>query len=345
MSESISTALGKDVVLTLDPEGFPAFVTPASPRLAQDLDAFTEWLVAHEDEIDELLLTHAALRFRGFPLHTTEDFASTLAHLPSADMGYTGGGTPRSAVAGKVFESTRTAKEIHLPLHQEMSYLPHWPLKLAFFSRVAAASGGATDIADVRRFEAHAPARVLDEVKRRGVLYLRNFRDGQRPTQDWNPRVASMHRPWQHAFGTEDPAQAQAACEVMGLDWEWLGDGSLQTCYRASGYVMHPVLGTEHWFNQISSLTFLPGSPHWDAYWQHFGESKPQPYVVRYGDGSPIATQDVADLRQILFDVAVAQPWQPGEFLLLDNILCLHGRSPFEGERDTQVQLFGVGSQ
>ncbi len=338
-------ALGNEVVLQLHPKGIPMFVMPASDRFKSDFEAFRQWFVEHETQIDALLRTYGALRFRGFPIHGTDSFAAMTAHYPPAEMGYTGGGTPRGAIAGRVFESTRVDPQYSIRLHQEMSYLPHWPHKLAFYSKVAATSGGATSICDVRLVQALAPKRLLEEVLKRGVMYRRNFRDGSRPLDGWHPTLAAIHRSWQDAFGSEDKTEVQEKLEAMGLSWEWLADGSLQTTYCNAGYVAHPVTGELHWFNQINQYTMTEADSFWNVAAAHYGEDKPWYSEVRYGDGERIAANELHDLRRTNVLLTVDEPWQEGEVMVLDNVLCCHGRAPYEGKRDVQVQLFGSGKQ
>ncbi|MCO4862625.1 putative SyrP-like protein [Cupriavidus phytorum] len=337
-------SLGDDVVLQLHPKGIPMFVMPASERFKTDFQAFRQWFVEHEDTLDELLRTYGALRFRGFPIRETEQFAAMTAHYPPAQMGYTGGGTPRAAVAGKVFESTRVDERYSIRLHQEMSYLPHFPYKLAFYSKVPATTGGATSICDIRKVEALAPQALLDDVERRGVMYRRNFRDGSASTEGWHPVLVDVHRSWQDAFGSADKAEVQSQVEAMGLQGEWLPDGSLQTTYVNTGFVVHPVTRERHWFNQINQYMPTDADAIWPALCQQYGDGSPKYSEVRYGDGEPIPLALLHELRRANFLVTVDEPWLENEVMILDNIICCHGRQPYTGKRETLVQLFGSGS-
>jgi hypothetical protein len=92
--------LGSEVCVHLHPEGVPLFIEPVSERLKTDFAAFKAWFVGYEQAIERFLHKFGALRLRGFPVNGSEDFAQMMAHYPSADMGYTGGGTPRAALAG-----------------------------------------------------------------------------------------------------------------------------------------------------------------------------------------------------------------------------------------------------
>lgn len=339
--------LGGEVYVHLHPEGVPLFIEPASECLKTDFAAFKTWFVGHEQALERLLHQFGALRLRGFPVNGSEDFAQMMAHYPSADMGYTGGGTPRAALAGKVFEATRFPKNIRLPLHQEMSYLKHWPLKVGFYCHQPSEVGGATDIGLISRLESLLEPSFLERIRRHGLIYKRNFRDKYVESDDQlHPDLVSLHRPWQEAFFTEDRTEAQAACEKMGLEWRWLEDGSLETRYRSSGFVKHPVLGTQHMFNQANTMNTIDSgvnSINWPAYTQRYTK-RPKPTECTFGDDTPMTHDEVMMYRQAGHKATVIVPWQKGEVMLIDNILVLHGRSPYEGERNIQVQLFGSGS-
>jgi len=343
---AVTVDLGDVVRVHLHPEGVPLFIEPSCDRLKHDFAAFNDWFVAHEQPLEKLLHTYGAIRFRGFPVSNSREFGALLAHYPSADMGYTGGGTPRAVLAGKVFEATRFPQDLRITLHQEMSYLQHFPLKVAFFCNVPATSGGATDIGSIKRFEAEIPPQLLERIRMHGVVYKRNFRDGGVSVADWHPHLVNLHRPWQEAFYTDDPREAEGKCDSMGLEWKWLDDGSLQTDFRSAAFITHPVLGTQHMFHQAHQFNTIPtaqgsGSIDWNAYIAHYGENKPRPTEATLGDG----TRFTIALREASHRAAVVEPWQRGEVMLLDNLLCCHGRSPFTGDqRDTQVQLMGCGS-
>jgi hypothetical protein len=50
-----------------------------------------------------------------------------------------------------------------------------------------------------------------------------------------------------------------------------------------------------------------------------------------YGDGSPIESEGLDQLRAAYHAETVSFPWQKGDLLMLDNMLVAHGRAPFSG--------------
>jgi hypothetical protein len=226
-----------------------------------------------------------------------------------------------------------------------MAYLPKYPARLAFFCVQPPDTGGETIIGDMRRFEAGLPSALRDQVASTGVLYQRNFR-----SPDWStghPVLDARHRPWTEAFNTTDPAVAEEACAAMGLDFEWI-DGSLSTSYRGQGVVHHPASGTDVWFNQlipqIHSVQSV-GADLYEAYAEHYAAGRPRPYDTCLGDGTQLTADDVDAAYDMLDAITVAFPWQRGDMMLVDNVICAHGRSTFTGDRDIQVALLGEGSQ
>jgi hypothetical protein len=63
------------------------------------------------------------------------------------------------------------------------------------------------------------------------------------------------------------------------------------------------------------------------------------PSNAYYGDGSPIESSVLDEVRDVFSRVAVRFPWQRGDILMLDNMLVAHGRSPFKGLRKVFVAM------
>jgi len=63
------------------------------------------------------------------------------------------------------------------------------------------------------------------------------------------------------------------------------------------------------------------------------------PRHAYYGDGTPIETSVLDEIREVYWQEAVSFPWHEGDVLMLDNMLTAHGRMPFEGERRVVVGM------
>lgn len=336
-----STLPDADVVATpfAPGAGLPLFLQPTRDALRSSLDAFAGWFDDHRAAIDALLVEHGALVFRGFAIEDTAAFSRVIASFESPDFGYLAGASPRAQLAERVFEATSAPAEAVLGMHQEMAYLPRYPARIAFYCRMPSVTGGETFLADMREVTARIDPKFRASLEDRGVRYVRNFRAPGVSTG--HPVLDAFHKTWTGAFSTRDPHEAAANCRAMGLDAEWLDDGSLAVGYTARAFVDHPVTGEHLWFNQIATQTLSPENTgeRFALYDTHYGTTRPRPYVTSYGDGGEIPARFVSGLYPVLGAATVAFPWSHGDLLLIDNLRVAHGRNAFTGKRDVQVAL------
>jgi len=347
----MTSTLGDDVVLLGDvAEGeLPLFVTPANPKLKNDLDASVEWLKSVTGELAQAMSRVGAVVLRGFPVKDTADFNRMIEHFPSPDFDYAGGAAKRNSLGGKVFETTTTIiTDVVLPLHQEMSYQPTYPTKLTFFCQVAPKNGGSTTIGDVRAIAREIPLKFRDEVTERGVMYRTHRRSpDSAPVDEAESSIwhETRHKTWVETFYTESAAEVEQICRATGLEFEWLPDGSLTTECRTTGYAPHPLTGDTHWFNHIHGMGSPLGSfgeEYWKRYSNYYlrpGARYPRPHEVFFGDGTPMDPDTVLSLYPLYREHTVAFPWQEGDMMFVDNVITAHGRSLYTGPRNIQVSL------
>jgi alpha-ketoglutarate-dependent taurine dioxygenase len=305
------------------------------PRVIQpsvrDIDLI-DWATGSRDAIEQELLKHGGILFRNWGLRSVDDFERfARAAMGEELLDYTYRSTPRSQVRGKVYTSTEYPPHQSIPLHNEMAYSRAWPLRIAFHCARSAERGGETPIADSRKvFDRIDPA-IRERFAKERVMYVRNY--GGR-----------VDLPWQDVFQTCDRAEVEGFCHKAGIELEWMGTGGerLRTRQVCQAVAQHPRTGEMVWFNQahLFHVSSLPQEVQ-ETLRREFDEAD-LPRNVYYGDGSPIAPETLAEIREAYDKETIVFPWSEGDILLLDNMLAAHGRTPFVGSRSVVVAMAGT---
>lgn len=297
----------------------PAIIRP------QESESVTAWLSDHSAEWQAQLHKHGALLFRGFPVVEPAEFRQ-IAEVVGEVMTYKERTSPRTEIAPQVYTSTDYPKDQVIFPHNEHSYARIVPMKLLFYCSQSAAAGGETPLCDCRKVTASIPPRLLDEFRDKGWMYVRNFGEG-------------IGLDWRVVFQTNDPDDVEAYCRANDIEWEWKPGGKLRTKMIRPAYVKHPVTGDELWFNHATffHVTTLPGQLGKILRSQY--EDMDLPNHTFFGDGSPIADEDVATLREVYLTEKVLFPWQDGDVLVIDNMLTSHARESFTPPRKVMVAM------
>ena len=91
------------------------------------------WAQYNRDWIERKLLKHGGILFRNFNINTREHFEKFVSSVSSKLMLYVEGATPRTRLSDKVYTSTEFPAEQSIALHNELSYIMSWPMKIWFF--------------------------------------------------------------------------------------------------------------------------------------------------------------------------------------------------------------------
>ncbi|MGW0859401.1 TauD/TfdA family dioxygenase [Streptomyces sp. NPDC002690] len=303
--------------------GKPAIVH--TPEFATMAEA-TAWLAAQRPAIQAELHRSGAVMLRGVPVADAATFAQARDALVAERAGYKEKATPRTDFGEGVFSSTDLPAVQPIRLHNENSYTLDFPGVLLFGCVTAPETGGATTIGDMRRALAELPPELTARFAEAGWLLVRNYSD-----------LAGM--PWRKAFSADRPEDAEEYCDAHAIGCEWLDEETLRTRQRRSAIITHPVTGERVWFNHFAfwNARTLDEDVR-EVLVDTFGADG-LPFNTYLGDGSVLTDAEVDAVNEVYRSVTVRETWQAGDLMLVDNILCAHGREAFTGDRKILVAM------
>lgn len=265
--------------------------------------------------------------FRGFEVAGLESFDAFVRGFGFAPISYEFGSSQRSKLTKGVYTSTEFPKNRSIPLHNEQAYTTAWPMKIWLHCVIASSVGGETPIADSRRIYQRIEPQIRERFERKRLLYVRNYGTG-------------MDLSWQQTFGTESRAEVEEFCRENGIATQWIGDKQLRTEQLVQGTAWHPVTRAPLWFNQAHLFhASSQGAEVMAMLLDVLGDARNLPRHVFYGDGTELEDSVLESIRGVLAEEAVKFPWQPGDIVMLDNMLAAHAREPFDGERKVVVSM------
>jgi len=304
-----------------DGASLPVTIQPSTAGV----DLFS-WAAGERERIRGLLLQHGAILLRGFDVNTTSDFEKFIGIVSEQPLPYVERSSPRSTVGGNIYSSTDYPAQHAIALHCENSYQKTWPLKIFFYCAVAPDTGGETPIADTRRILSRIEPEVRERFTSKGVLYVRNFSEG-------------VGLSWQTVFQTGDRAAVEQYCAAQGIECEWLGETRLRTRQIRAAIRTHPSTGEPVWFNHAMFFHISTLDRTTREGLLAIMSEEDLPNNTYYGDGSAIEPEVLDHLRWAYDAETVRSPWHPGDILMLDNMLAVHGRAPFTGNRKIAVGM------
>jgi alpha-ketoglutarate-dependent taurine dioxygenase len=210
-------------------------------------------------------------------------------------------------------------------MHNENSYTLDFPGTLVFCCLTAPAEGGATPVADSRAVLRNMPEHLVRRMRSAGWALRRNYSD-----------LVSLD--WRTAFASEESAQVEQYCAENLIAARWNGD-DLSTSQVRAGVITHPHTGDEVWFNHMAFWnSWALDEEIRESLVDEFGADG-LPFETSFGDGRPVTREDLAAIDAAYADATVRRSWQPGDVMVVDNILAAHGREPFRGDRRIVVAM------
>ncbi len=295
------------------------------------------WAPDNRDLIASWLHKAGVVLLRGFGLSTAARFRAACAAISPELRNYVGGDSPRQNVDDQVYTSTEYPAASEVLLHNELSYAGWSPDRVFFGCLVAPETGGQTHVADGRQICAGLDPDIRQRFAEKGVTYLQHLWDG-----DAEPGPGKS---WQETFETADRSAVEAYLRASNMNFEWTELG-LRTAATHPAILDHPATGEPCWHNQadqwhrdIASVKdTVPGSPDAMKGGNTAGTETLGNHVT-FGDGSEIEVGDLMHVRQVSKACEVLFDWQPGDLMVIDNIMAMHGRKPFTGNRRVLVAM------
>jgi alpha-ketoglutarate-dependent taurine dioxygenase len=309
-----------------------------SPKKTTTREQFLELLRGHSAALKAKLLQHGGLLFRGFPLDGAEDFSSAIEALGTgSSVNYIGGDSPRTKVTGAVYTSTEAPSAVKIPLHNELSFVRHFPKHIFFYCDVAPAEKGETILGDARRVYRSLDTAVRDRFMERRLKYVSCYY-GQSRVMDLVNSLQPSHKSWRQVFETDDPVEVERLCREHDFEFSWHDSSSrwIRISQTRPAAMTHPETNEWVWFSQAHLYDFNPrllGAWRWVAAKAFYARPHTRLHEVFHGDGARVRREDLYHIMDTLDRNTVAFPWRRGDLLMLDNVLSMHGRATFTGRR------------
>ena len=318
---------------------FPLLAEPKDKGLS--LEGFLNLLKEEREEISQQLLHHGGILFRNFPVHNEVDFEKVINSLKFGKcIDYIGGDSPRKKIHGGVYTSTEAPPQIAIPLHNELSFVKHFPKHIYFYCQIQPEVGGQTTISDARKILRAVDERVKERLVEKGIKYVSCYYYKSKLMSTVN----GSHKTWLDVFETDDKEEVERKCRENEFDFEWTKNDWIRISQTRPATYVHPQTQEEVWFNQCHLYDFNPKFLGW---WRYLAvkalycRDHMKLHDIFYGDGSRIPREDIYHILDVLDANTVYFPWRKGDVLVLDNVLAMHGRATFSGKRRILAAMTG----
>jgi alpha-ketoglutarate-dependent taurine dioxygenase len=329
--------------------------TLIQPDTTTHKDNLLEWIRENHDYVQETLLNSGAILFRGFDIHTPQDFEDVAISIDKNLANEYLGTSPRDQKSNYTFSASELPWYYPIMQHCEMSYLSIPPRRLFFFAHVAPPYGGETPICDFRKVYDQISPEILHEFEQKGVITIRNY---AAPGAKQGLNLAQL-KSWESLFQTTDRDAIDALCKKYGMEYEWLENDALRVLNRNNAIVKHPITGEKAWFNHLQ--VFHPaGAPieyekihqrqnRWQSWAMHLftvtmyniknWTTNPWNHSMQvlFGDGTEIPESYVRHVQDVIWENMSIYAWQKGDVIAIDNYSVSHGRLPYSGPRNIMV--------
>ncbi len=284
------------------------------------------WAKEVAGELSHAAFNHGAVLIKGLPLNTPEHFDAIIRSfdLPNFSYAESMSNAYRINFTDRVFSANEAPSNITIFLHHEMAQTPMHPSKLFFFCQTAPKTGGATPIcrSDIlwNRLRDLDP-KFAETCLNKGLRYSNVM-----PTK--TDELSGMGRCWKNTLNSNTRADAESRLNELGYTWEWKPNGDLRTTTPTLPAVRNLGDGRSSFFNQL-----IAAFKGWKDTRNHAENS------VTFGDGTLLDSMQIESASSIADEITFDINWEPGDLVLIDNYVSMHGRHSFEGDRKVLASL------
>lgn len=290
------------------------------------LDDSLNWISEHRTQLLAQATEHGGVLFRGFAADTAQDFDQCIQAFEIENFPYeeSFSNAVRVNRTPRVFTANEAPSDVTIYLHHELAQTPFFPKYLLFYCEVPAESGGATPISRsdvlVDILNKERPS-FVQQCERKGLRYSNVMPEADDPE-------SGMGRSWRSTFNVDSKSAVESRLKELNYNWMWESDGSLRATTPVLPAIQSLEDGRRTFFNQLI------------AAFQGWADETADPSsAITFGDGTPLSRDNVVEATRIAYDLVFDMPWQQGDFVLIDNRVCMHGRRRFVGKRSILASL------
>lgn len=309
----------------------PLIVTPSLLSAGDHTGDLSEFINSNLNDIKIDLAHHGAILFRGFAIHSKDDFRTLADSINESPMPYTDGNSPRTKLTSNTYTSTEFPADQFISLHSELSYSDVWPDRMLFCCVQPALEGGETPLCDNATLLSLLPEEIVNEFSQKDLCYIRNLHGGY-----------GLGPSWQKTFETEEKSEVEAFCKKTNSEFTWHADDSITIRQYRPSVRIHPLSGEKLWFNQADQFHISNFEPEvQEATLALYGDDvTSRPQHVTFGDHTEIDPAYFSVIRSLTHEVMVPVKWQAGDLVYLDNMKVMHGRMPYKGNRTVLLTMY-----